>query len=258
MIISHKHRYLFVEVPSTGSTAISKELRDHYGGELTLYKHANYSEFRRKASAAERKYFTFAGVRNPLDHVVSHYERLKRNHRDFYTDPAQFERNGGWIPNSHLERFEYIQANNADFPQFFRHYYKSVYNEWVLLGHRSFDFVLRFENLQEDFAEVLRRIGIPQVQAIPVVNKTGREKHFTEYYTPDTYDLAVRVFGPFMVKWGYEFPKEWGAAEVPLSSRLSFEALDRAVGFAGQFFSLSPYNPVLQSAKGTLRKLGIA
>lgn len=258
MIISHQHKYLFVEVPSTGSTAISKELRDHYDGQLVLYKHANYSEFRRIASKPERKYFTFAGVRNPLDHVVSHYIRLKNNHRGIYTEPKEFERNGGWIPDGHLERFEFVQAHDAGFPEFFKRFYTSVYNEWVLLGHRQFDFVLRFENLQEDFATVLKMMRIEQVQALPVVNKTDRQKHFSEYYTPDIYQLAARVFGPFMKKWGYEFPTAWGVTEIPLSSRINFAAVDRGVNLVARFASLNPYNPLLQNVKGTLRRLRIA
>lgn len=36
MVISHKYKHLFIEVPSTASTAISAELREHYGGELIL------------------------------------------------------------------------------------------------------------------------------------------------------------------------------------------------------------------------------
>jgi hypothetical protein len=65
MIISHRHRYVFVEVPRTGSTAVSAELRENYDGHEILRKHASYRDFLRVASEEERGYFTFSAVRNP-------------------------------------------------------------------------------------------------------------------------------------------------------------------------------------------------
>ena len=41
MVISHKHRYVFVEIPHTGSHAISKELCEFYDGQIIHRKHAN-------------------------------------------------------------------------------------------------------------------------------------------------------------------------------------------------------------------------
>ena len=49
MIISEKNKYLFLELPRTGSTAISKELRDHYDGKRILRKHSLYHEFKKIA-----------------------------------------------------------------------------------------------------------------------------------------------------------------------------------------------------------------
>ncbi len=44
MIISHKYKYLFIELPRTGTTAISKELRERYAGELIYEKHTKYEK----------------------------------------------------------------------------------------------------------------------------------------------------------------------------------------------------------------------
>ena len=73
MIISHQHKYLFVELPRTGTTAVSRELRLMYAGTRILRKHSSYQEFLRKASDEEKKYFVFTCIRNPLDDAVSHY-----------------------------------------------------------------------------------------------------------------------------------------------------------------------------------------
>ncbi len=72
MIISHQHRYLFVELPRTGSTAISRELRQNYDGESILVKHATYQISKDGDSGGERVLCLFR-YRNPLDDAVSLY-----------------------------------------------------------------------------------------------------------------------------------------------------------------------------------------
>lgn len=45
MVISHKHKYLFIEFPLTGSTSVSKALIENYDGERILHKHSSYFDF---------------------------------------------------------------------------------------------------------------------------------------------------------------------------------------------------------------------
>ena len=248
MIISHQHKYLFIEVPQTASTAISAELRLHYGGESILWKHANYTEFRRAARRHEKKYFTFAAVRNPLDTIVTAYSKLASNHKEAYTDPRRFAHNGGWIPEVHLEKFQFIQDRNADFPTFLRRYCRSPYHNWLHLRHKDFDFMMRFENIQKDFAQVLDSIGVKAIRPLPVVNKTSRAQAFEDYYSPDARELATRVFGPFMELWDYEFPPRWDVNFVPLSSKLQFKIKEEFVQFIARFLTLSEHSGLQTAA----------
>lgn len=82
MVISKKHKYLFIEVPRTGFTAIRKELIENYGGKPILHKHATFSEFKKKSDLDSEKYFITAGKRNPLDCTVSEYLKYKNDHND--------------------------------------------------------------------------------------------------------------------------------------------------------------------------------
>ena len=118
MVISHEHRYLFVELPHTGSTAIHAELCSNYTGENILHKHAYYHEFLKVASSEEKKYFAFSGLRNPLDEAVSIFFKYKTNHGN-YINPRQMKKNGGWVNKRDLVRYHYIKDNNADFPLYF-------------------------------------------------------------------------------------------------------------------------------------------
>lgn len=211
MIISHRHRYLFVELPRTGSTAIRRELRDLYDGEPILHKHATYEEFLRQASDDEKHYFVFSGIRNPLDDAVSRYFKLKTDHNRRMSDPLRRPKHKPLLKRV-LDRrvFGFVQKTDANFATYFMRYYVLPYDRWASLSHRRFDYIIRFENLADDFEQVLRNIGIEPKRRLPAVNTTARRgRDFTTYYPPHTWARARRVFGPYMERWGYSFPPEW-------------------------------------------------
>jgi hypothetical protein len=232
MIISHKHRYVFVELPLTGSTAISTELRESYNGVPILFKHATYLDFLRTAKPDEKSYFAFSCIRNPLDQVVSHYFKCKTNHQNKFTDPAKATRYKGIyhriFANADQKRFRFIRDNDADFATYFLKFYKLPYGNWSVLSHKRFDDVIRFENMQEDFSRILRRIGVEQKRPLPIKNKTsGREADIDQYYSrPEVIQRAKSVFGPFMELWGYSFPPGWGPSAIGWRQRTAYEAVN--------------------------------
>ncbi len=81
MVISHRYRYLYVELDRTASTVIARELCENYDGKRILWKRARYRDFLKTATLEEKNYFTFSGVRNPLDILVSLYCRHKNEHK---------------------------------------------------------------------------------------------------------------------------------------------------------------------------------
>jgi hypothetical protein len=224
MIISDKYKYVFVQLPRTGSTAIGRELCKLYDGKQVLYKHCTYYEFLKVASEERKDYFVFSCIRNPLDDAVSRFFKLKTNYRERYTDPEKVERRRkNFVERIEDRLFHYIQENDVDFETFFLKVYRIPYNDWSSLDHDELDFVIRFENLGKDFAEVLQLIGIEQVRTLPVRNKTPKRKtDYLTHYTPATVERAKRVFGPYMKQWGYEIPNEWGDDTVPWWNQAEF------------------------------------
>ena len=223
MIIGHMYQYLFVELPNTGSTAIRRELCELYGGEPILSKHSYYEEFLRTASPEEKTYFTFSCIRNPLDIAVSLYFKYKTNWKDVFTDP---ELTGLRPPTPVQRRYEFIQRNDADFATYFKRFYRLPYDDWSSLSHKAFDYVIRFERLDRDFAQVLDMLKIPQQRPLAVVNRTAEKSDdFWSYYTPEIRNQAVKRFGPFMERWSYGFPSDWGDTSVTFSSRFLFEIM---------------------------------
>ena len=224
MIISHTHKYVFVEYPRTGTTAISNELCQYYAGTRILRKHSTYQQFLKIASPEEKKYFVFASVRNPLDDAVSHYFKLKTDHRERYTNRKKVRNGKRLAEYFDAFLFHYIQKSDVDFPTYFRKFYVIPYNTWSTTSIKRYDYIMRFENLQDDFAAVLKLLGIDPIRPLPQRNVTGeRKKEFWMYYTPEIIPRARRIFGPFMRQWQYEFPREWGEQPVSFWNQVEYE-----------------------------------
>jgi hypothetical protein len=221
MVISDEHRYVFIEIPLTASWSTRRALCDFYGGRPILHKHAWYDEFRRIATPQQRDYFVFAAVRNPLDAAVSHYAKLAHSDGDLLRNDDAIRDNRA--DYSHRAAYRWVQETGADFAAYLRRYHRWSAGSMLELSERDVDHVMRFERLQEDFDAVLRRLGIEPSDEIPQVNRTqGRKRDFTAYYTPDVIPHAQRVFGPYMRRWGYAFPAEWGTYQPTWTDELRY------------------------------------
>ena len=204
MIISHKHKYVFVQFPHTACTAVGRELVDYYGGEPFLFKHAAYHDFIRESPRSMHDYFSFSTIRNPLDELLSFYFKLKSNHNGDFTDPSRLRENGGWIKPQIADRFHFVQDNDADFITYLKKYYKMPHVNWSVLDHRRMDYVIRYENLQTDFSELLKRMGLEQVREIPIINQTKKSKSDPLGTLDNDESRIVReIAGPLMEYWGY-------------------------------------------------------
>ena len=197
MVVSDDYKYLFLEMPFTASTATSRELIDHYKGKRVFdRRHAPYDQFRRIASPEQRNYFVFAGVRNPLDTVITTYLKSIRK---------------GLIPE------------DLDFPTYFDKKFRLPYANFMSLSAGHIDFLIRYESLQADFENCLKQMEIEKVRPLPSRNRTNeKSKHYLEYYTADIIPKAKRIFGPFMKEWGYDLPTQWGEYELSDVARATY------------------------------------
>lgn len=212
MVISDTHRYVFVELPRTGSTAITRELREHYDGRNILHKHATYEEFLKHATEEQRTYYAFAGIRNPLDDAVSLYFKLLSDHKRAYSNLQTAH----WLTRVayafRARQFRFARGEKSGFSRFFLRFYRWPYDNWSSLSHAKLDCVLRFEHLAPDFERAVSGFGAKIVRPLPLVNKTAdRQMHFSQYYNDAAIARAKRVFAVYMQKWEYEFPAEWGS-----------------------------------------------
>jgi hypothetical protein len=211
MIVSQKYKYVFVEIPHTASTAISRELCEYYNGEEILNK-----DFLKNASEEEKSFFVVAGIRNPLDIIVTRYFKRKTDHEGFFSSPEHWQRNGGHVSDKALSEFRFIHERNADYPAYFKQFFRYPWDSWGCPSPDDFDFVIRYENLQNDFARFLKTLNIQQVRPLPQTNKTaGKETDFWSYYPVGIRKQAIWCFGPYLDLWGYNFPADWGNVSIP-------------------------------------------
>jgi hypothetical protein len=138
--------------------------------------------------------FTFSCVRNPWDRVVSAYQ------------------NGGWNLPQERERcptfadcIEAMRTNN--FPT-----QTSLASKWHLTpaarhlyrdDKQAVDFIMKFENLQEDFDTACQTLGIDP-HTIRHDNAT-EHKPYREYYTEDSRNVVAEYYQEDIDRFGYKF-----------------------------------------------------
>ena len=226
MIVSDRYKYVFIQYPHTGCTAVGRELVEYYGGRPVLKKHSAYHDFLRWRGPAGRDYFAFSAIRNPLDEIVSFYFKLKTDHRGDYSNPANRTENGGWVSPRLRRHFRFIHEGDADFVDSVTRFHPLPYVNWSVLAHKQLNAVMRYERLQEDFAAVLTSLGLPQVRPLPLVNPTDKGA----VQPLAALDSAARrrlqwVFGPLMRYWEYNWPEGWGEPRPQLSADLGFRLM---------------------------------
>ena len=215
-MISLRKNFLFVHIPKTGGNSLSSALLRWSEDELMTHtwhqdgrerfdignpgygthKHSILTEYR--AALPEDIYaglFKFSVMRNPWERVISAYFSPHR--------VIRLEVVGGWDRGRFLERLE----SGKRIVQPLRHFITShpPPPEGTAALDSELDFLLRYENLEADFAELCDRIEVPRV-ALPRYNASER-KPYTHYYDAELREIVRRRFAEEIAFGGYEFGK---------------------------------------------------
>lgn len=213
MIISEKYKYIFIGLPYSASSGISRELVEKYDGRSVLTKHANITEYIRCGGSVE-KYTVFAVYRNPVDIVHTIYTKLVNNTHGVFTEEKYFMENGGWVSKKERARYQYVKENTPTFSEFVDYRYKYPYDSVYSLNANYLDYVINLDKIDEGFSGVLDRIGIDQVRGLPHQNRTeNKRKHEMRN------GLLEKVFGSYINE------HEGSNLEVPVSSTMMYRLL---------------------------------
>jgi hypothetical protein len=207
-VISLDHGFLFVHIPKTGGNSIQNILRAYADDEVVcrephqdglerfelsnptygFSKHSPLSEYRAKLRAdAYDRLFKFACVRNPWARAVSFYFSPHRGVSAF-TRQAFVD----FLPT--IPPMAQHLSAAADQP-----------TGGILA---NFDYLMRFETLQQDFDAVCARLGFP-AQPLPIRNKSSRGR-VEDYYDDGTVELVRQLFADDIALFDYDVP--WAGA----------------------------------------------
>lgn len=228
MIISDVHKYVFVQVPHTASTALENLLIEKFDGRRILRKHSYLDELYLFNKSAFRNYYVFGCVRNPLDERISIYQKYKTDHLGLYRGDLQI--NGG-IKGGFVSRkiSRAISHRELSFDDYFRRFVRLQYFSPISIFQNRYDKIMRYETLQDDFNQVLHNLSLRSAR-IPVSNRTaGRAAETEEWYCDaEVRKRAQYLFGPFMAEFGYVFPSSWCPySALPVKARATHRAIRR-------------------------------
>jgi hypothetical protein len=218
MLLSYRHRFLFVHIAKTGGTSVRAALRPYRWGwpyslplaaaslvsQLTRPRHILGLKFPRHAKAIAAKemlppelyeaLFKFTVVRNPWDLQVSSYHHLQREHPEVMTGLPDFPTFVRWKLDPDRPRSDLLDIA------------RELQSEYVtdLRGRTIVDFVARYENLGEDFRTICRAIGI-DAPPLPHHRRAGGRQPYREYYDAETRKLVGEHYREDLERFGYEF-----------------------------------------------------
>ena len=175
-MINHEHKCIFIHIPGTAGTSIEAVFKaDQWLGSNSVVKHLTASEIKSSYPVEYDTYFKFTAIRNTWSWLVSMFGKQ----------------------STHSVFKEFLKQ---EAPCCFVPWHKHLMSDYLTC---DVDFIIRFENLQEDFDIVCDKIGIPKKQLPHIHN--AKHKHYTEYYDEETKQIVAEKYAKDIEYFGYEF-----------------------------------------------------
>jgi hypothetical protein len=199
-MISLQKGFLFVHIPKTAGNSIQSVLREYSEDQLVamrkeqdgierfglrnpkydIKKHSRLSEYRDALGDEQfRSLYKFTCVRNPWDRMVSYYFTPTQkpeawNQKKFRATICKA-----------VSVADYLRLNREQDP------------------FANVDYIMRFENLTDDFRAVCRALDIsPPI--LPQYNRSKRQ-HYSKYYDNELRELVRTRFALEIERFGYSF-----------------------------------------------------
>jgi hypothetical protein len=213
-ILCEPQHLLFIMAPHTGCTAVGyilrerldgvffpeQDVKDASGEVIVPRKHSQLAQLvdhgiltpERRSSVV-----VASTIRNPFDALVSHYVKVSKR---FTADPDK--RPAAAEAASSFEGWLEFRFKPGPYSRL-----RGRMPEQPIRWTEGSDVVMRFERLQADFDDLLRRVGAPEPLVIPQRNVTGARKKrpYQEFYTPRARRIVEQVYAADLATFGYTF-----------------------------------------------------
>jgi hypothetical protein len=206
MLLSRKHRFIFIHIYKTAGSSIKAALRPMAADPWQIWAsrilrrlgssalsinplpaHTKAVDVVEYLGAEEfAKYFSFAIVRNPWDWQVSLYHYMRKEPRHFQHELALA-----------FENFEqYIEWRCSEEPRYQTDFVDSPD------GHQLVNYIGKLETLDQDFAHICQRLGLQAY--LPRLNVSNTAP-WQSFYNTRTRRLVHNAFLPDIERFGYRF-----------------------------------------------------
>ena len=193
--INHDLKAIFIHNHKTAGTTIAMTLKKYYGFETFYLRRPDHQKF--CFDTKKKKYIQFE---NRIHGILNYYKtspyinkKMKMNPQKWYSyTKFCFVRNpydrivSAW---NHVNRFNIPfknflnlkdTCNDVEYMHMFMPQHRSMVNE---KGKTAINYIGKFENLEEDFQDILKKIGIQKIlhNSQEKLNVRNHD-HFSVYY----------------------------------------------------------------------------
>jgi hypothetical protein len=211
MLISQSKNFLFIHVPKTAGSSMSKLLTPYaipsnrrltrrLVSHLPVRENIEHAYFRQHSKGLTFKkkikpsvfesLHKFAVVRNPYDHMVSYFGFTKK-----HTGGRLYKEAQSWTFSDCISYFEGKDKRFA-----------SNQSSWLTDKDGKFlvDRILFFEHLEADFTALAKHLQLEEGVTLPRINTTKRTD-YRDYYDDDLKRRVEELYAPDFENFGYEF-----------------------------------------------------
>ncbi len=219
MILSLEHNFIFVHVPKTAGSAMTKHLEPlglpqtrpfwrslsrklptvEKPGKAYLRQHDTALKIMTKLSPEVfHKFHRFAVVRNPYDHAVSHYEFMKTYRHKKYARA---------IAGLDFEGYLHYRMQPAGlFEKTFVRLPNQSYYLTDPSGEMLVNRVMKFETLDTDWADLTAFLKLPSMSLARINQSQSKPKNrsYQSYYNDTTKALVDQIYDADFARFGYD------------------------------------------------------
>ena len=210
MPILYNLNAIFIHIPKTAGTSIetilfeninSNDYLKYWYGNVNNYEldHSTIKYLVENCKHYNKNFFKFCVVRNPYERLVSEYKYCKNYYSRFIKNINSFKE---FIFELN-SKFNQVLENEENNHHLISHYLPQ-YKFTHIDSKNSLDFIMKFENLEEDWIKLCENLKINK-KLIKVDKYSSKKKYnYLDYYDDKLKEIVYQLYEKDFLLFGYE------------------------------------------------------